>query len=140
MLSLRPADLWMALCAAVLIPAYQFAVRAQLYRPSAWPMQTSRTLSTGQFHQAAKLAAMVNAVARNLPWRVSCLTRSLVLVSLLRHQGIESRLRIGARMSEGSLDAHAWAEHEGVPVNDHQGIGMEYPAFDGELSSKAFGS
>lgn len=50
--------------------------------------------------------------------RASCLTGSLVLQWLLRRQGVSSELRIGVRLVDGRLHAHAWVELDGRPLND----------------------
>lgn len=61
--------------------------------------------------------------------RASCLTRSLLLGWLLRRQGFESELRIGVRMIDGGLDAHAWLEKNGVPINDAPSIVADFAPF-----------
>jgi hypothetical protein len=58
------------------------------------------------------------AVVRTLPFLpgdTRCLTQSLTLTRLLARRGIESKLVIGVRAGE-SFAAHAWVEHEGVPL------------------------
>jgi transglutaminase superfamily protein len=60
------------------------------------------------------------AVARLLayvPGDTRCLIRSLVLTRLLARRGIEAKLVIGARATP-EFSAHAWVEHDGVPVLD----------------------
>lgn len=59
-----------------------------------------------------------HAVGRTLalvPMDAKCLTRSLVLTSLLARRGIESTLVIGVRRN-GDFEAHAWVEHDDRPV------------------------
>lgn len=58
---------------------------------------------------------------------MSCLERSLVLVRLMRHQGILPELQIGVRLGDdNSLSAHAWVEFEGIPINDRTDIGDSF--------------
>ena len=78
--------------------------------------------------EALRIARMVNAVAARMPLRITCLTRSVVLVEELRRRGMAADLRIGARVgARGALDAHAWVELDGRPVNDRADIAREYP-------------
>jgi hypothetical protein len=58
------------------------------------------------------------AVSRTLalvPAESRCLTQSLVLTRLLAVRGLDSRLVIAVRPGE-RLAAHAWVEHDGVPL------------------------
>jgi len=45
-----------------------------------------------------------------------CLPRALVAQLLLARSGYLAELQIGVRKAGDSLDAHAWLEHEGVPL------------------------
>lgn len=62
--------------------------------------------------------------------RHNCLPRSLTLWWLLRRQGIESELRIGTRYRKGQLQAHAWIEYEGVPLNAGEQVRQRFTVFD----------
>ena len=68
----------------------------------------------------------------------NCLTRSLLLVWLLRRRGVSTDLRIGVRLSQGNLEAHAWVEHEGSAINEASDIGARFAAFDAPLSYQLF--
>jgi hypothetical protein len=68
----------------------------------------------------------------------TCLIRSLSLVRALQSRGIQTELRIGVRLESGKLDAHAWVEYQGVPVNDRHDIGARFAAFAQPLPSHAF--
>jgi hypothetical protein len=74
---------------------------------------------------------MVGIASRHGFPRVTCLPRSLTLWRLLRSQGVEADLRIGVRREAGRLDAHAWVEHRGLPLNDASDVAERYAAFDG---------
>jgi hypothetical protein len=89
-------------------------------------------------NQMRRVAALVGAAARRSPFPVTCLTRSLVLEWLLRRQGVECELRIGIRCTRGQLDAHAWIEYEGEPINDVAHIRSEFAAFDQPIPAHAF--
>ena len=61
----------------------------------------------------------------------NCLSRSLTLQRLLGRQGIASELRIGARRAGAGLEAHAWVEHDGRPLNDGADVAQRFPPFHG---------
>jgi transglutaminase superfamily protein len=68
-----------------------------------------------ELEEARRLGGAVVRTLRFLPGDTRCLRRSLVTVRLLARRGISSRLVIGARTAPDFL-AHAWVEHDGVPV------------------------
>ena len=71
----------------------------------------------------------MNIATRHTPFRATCLSRSLLLGWLLRRRGVASDLRIGVRLTNGVLDAHAWVECSGVPVNDRPDIAAQFALF-----------
>lgn len=76
---------------------------------------------------AIKTDRMVKAAAARLPVPSACLSRSMVLRTLLRAQGVESELRIGVRRGLRDLQAHAWVEHDGRPLNDAEDVARRFP-------------
>ncbi|MBE9198371.1 MULTISPECIES: lasso peptide biosynthesis B2 protein [unclassified Nodularia (in: cyanobacteria)] len=77
-----------------------------------------------------KTISMVQLAARYCqPW-AKCLQKSLVLWGLLRHQGINSELRIGVKRDAESFEAHAWVEYEGFVLNDTQNVRDRFAMFD----------
>lgn len=90
-------------------------------------------------HKAATAARMVSIAAFYGPYRASCLRRSLVLVILLRRQGIEGRLIFGTRRITQGLEAHAWVEVQGIVINDHPQIRQQYTPLDGPFPSTQVG-
>ena len=75
------------------------------------------------------IATAVNRAARLVRIPANCLTRSLLLGWLLRRRGVASQLRIGVKMNNGSLAAHAWVEYAGIPINDQPDVGEQFAAF-----------
>jgi len=121
----------MLLKAAMLLPCVWIGLQlAGLRRLRTW-LDQPRSAGSGTFSpdEIATLARMVNAGARLAPGPVTCLTRSLLLDWLLRRRGLPSELRIGVRLHRGTLEAHAWVEVGGTPVNDRKDIGSEYEKF-----------
>ena len=80
--------------------------------------------------QVRKTARLVGAAGRHGPYRANCLPQSLTLWWLLRRQGIESRLRFGARKNARRMEAHAWVEFEGTPLNDGADVGERFKPFE----------
>lgn len=78
---------------------------------------------------AVAMGRMVNAAASHSPFPTQCLARSLLLHWMLQRHGLASQLRIGVRLDHGQLDAHAWVELAGQPVNDSGDIGGQFSAF-----------
>ncbi|MCM2253922.1 MAG: lasso peptide biosynthesis B2 protein [Ramlibacter sp.] len=141
LLSLNASQWWLVLTTAMLIPVYWLGVRSGVYRPTDWPLGAAGDARPlGEREEVVHIGALVNATARHMPWPVTCLVRSLVLVSQLRRRKIASRLRIGVRMAGGEFKAHAWVEHGAVPVNDRADIAQEFLPIDGALPGRAFSS
>ena len=62
----------------------------------------------------------------------------LLLGWLLRRRGVQSQLCIGVRLTQGALDAHAWVECEGVPVNDNPDVNAQFASFGDLIPLAAF--
>lgn len=62
-----------------------------------------------------RLGRIVSRTLGALPADSRCLSQSLVLTRLLAIRGVDSRLVIAVRPGE-SFAAHAWVEHDGVPL------------------------
>jgi len=128
--------------AAVLLPVISLSLRVRGFRLTQQSLQNFSFFSNAEKGSAlsalegepVRLAVrMVNAAARyGLGWP-TCLEKSLVLWWLLRHEGIASCVRIGARMAGGKLEAHAWVEREGAAVNEPDEEHRHYATFDAEF-------
>lgn len=69
--------------------------------------------------ERAALEPVVERVAMAaafFPGRAECLEQSLTLYLLLRRRGVAVELRLGVQPYP--FAAHAWVEHDGVPLND----------------------
>lgn len=74
--------------------------------------------------------AIARLVAGSLrPLGANCLGESLTLAVLLQRFDYPASLRIGARRARGGLEAHAWVELDGVPLNDRPDIASDYSPF-----------
>lgn len=88
--------------------------------------------------EASRLGTLVNGAALHVLGRDACLARSLYLWRLLRRRGAGAKLRIGVRLEDGALEAHAWVECEGIPVNDRPDVGSDFPPFMDSISPRRF--
>jgi hypothetical protein len=90
------------------------------------PARSSSGQASRNVQQTARL---VQAASQRVFPRATCLHRSLTLWSLLRAQGIEARLLLGARKSVSKFEAHAWIEYDGLVLNDSSDVRQRYAAF-----------
>lgn len=74
-------------------------------------------------------ARWIGIAGRRCPGGDNCLVRSLALLGLLRDAGIAAELRVGVGPTAPPLDAHAWVEVDGVPVNDAPDVAARYAPF-----------
>lgn len=86
---------------------------ARLLRPSDSPFPTAVDAA-----DAMSVAERLDCVFAAMPFAPTCLRRSLALRRTLQRQGIEAPLTIGVRRGHAGIEAHAWVEVDGVPVND----------------------
>lgn len=115
-LSLRERRLLMLAFVLLPIAAIRLRLRgAASLRQDAAPPPPANVSEPPVVGEAAR---MVKAAAYYTPLPVTCLPQSMVLQQLLRREGVETELRIGVRKAGGALDAHAWVEYQGRPVND----------------------
>jgi hypothetical protein len=137
LLSMPLPQLRLLLLAALLLPFVSAGIR--LGSPVRWHRWTFRVRSGARVrHSPAAVARIVNIAASHLPFPPRCLARSLLLHRLLARQGTTSTLRIGVRLAGGRLEAHAWVECDGVPVNDTVDVSQRYAPFEGSLAGMPF--
>jgi hypothetical protein len=114
----------LAVAATVMVPvALRFLpFRATLALCDAWP-------------RLPKARARADALARRVDrwmaygrsaWRATCLTRTLVLYTMLRQHGYAPTLHIGTAGPAPRFRAHAWVSLGGVAVAEVEGSHNEY--------------
>jgi|SRR5919108_6680360 hypothetical protein len=88
----------------------------------AWPR------SPGTVASAAALARRVDRWLQRgrFLWRPTCLTRALVLYTMLRQHGHSPHLHIGTRGSRMQFSAHAWVSLGGSAVGEPTPLLAEY--------------
>ncbi|MBE0621754.1 MAG: lasso peptide biosynthesis B2 protein [Burkholderiales bacterium] len=130
------------LAAMAWLPLFGLALRILgLRRLQAWLQRGSPGVDIERsFDEIVRIATLVNTAGLRLPLPPTCLTRSLLLGWLLRRRGVASQLRIGVRLAEGAVEAHAWVECAGVPINDRPDVGERFAPFAEILPAGAFHS
>ena len=128
--------------ALMLLPLFWVGLRVLgLSRLHSWVARAPVAAGTPRLDvEPAAVGALINSAGNVVPFPSTCLTRSLLLSWLLHRRGVRSEVRIGVRTIDGRLDAHAWVECDGRPVNDAQDVAACFAAFDGPLSPGSFSS
>lgn len=128
--------------ALLLLPVFWVALRVFGFKR--FSDRLGRARASGKappaFEEIAAIASLVNGAAFHMLGPDNCLIRSLYLLWLLRRRGVSSDLRIGMRLTSGQLEAHAWVEVAGQPVNDAPEIAERYAAFDQPLTTRLHSS
>jgi hypothetical protein len=130
-LALSGSERRLLLTAAFLLPILAAAVRSLGLMRVQRHLGRSPEARRGSDVAAPALATLVNVAANHLPIACGCLTRSLLLDWMLRRRGYASQLRIGVRLLDAHLQAHAWVELNGQPLNDPPGVAERFAAFEG---------
>ncbi|WP_286194739.1 lasso peptide biosynthesis B2 protein [Synechococcus sp. CCY 0621] len=125
----------LVLGSAVLLPLFWLRVKV-LGQCTLGPGRVGSTLAP-QVDAAVRMGQLVNRVAHYVLPPDNCLSRSLCLQWLLRRRGIPADLRLGVQLDAGQLQAHAWVEVAGHPVNDAQDVAERFLPFEQPLSAQA---
>ena len=133
LLRLPRAEQWILIQAVLLLPLVAVLLRT-IGLARCWALLRPHLLTPspqrGEGERHATTVRMVDVAARHLPWQPTCLPRSLVLLFLLRRQGVPAELRIGVQKRQQQLEAHAWVEVDRRVVNDAPDIAAEYQPFE----------
>lgn len=87
-----------------------------------------------QFEIANRAVRAVRSAELHGPARPNCLDRSMTLWWLLRRDGVDAELHIGARKNGSRLEAHAWVELNGQVLNDTTDVHTHYARFDAPIA------
>jgi hypothetical protein len=128
------------LTAMVLLPLFRVALRLLgLQRLQARLHRTPLARANPPDHdELTHIGTLVNRASNHVLGPDNCLTRSLYLWWLLRRKGVYCELRIGVRLADGRLIAHAWVERAGIPVNDRHDVGAAFDPFTEPVSPSRF--
>ncbi|MFT7553464.1 MAG: hypothetical protein ACI9BV_003799 [Rhodothermales bacterium] len=67
--------------------------------------------------EVLRVKAALRLAGRAIPIKLTCLPRAIAGKRMLRRRGFDSDIRIGARMDNNVLSAHAWLVAEDVVVS-----------------------
>lgn len=101
------ASLTLATLAVRTMP-FRLIARAVGLRPGERPIGTGDAADAAQ---AARIGWAVNAAARRLPWRTTCLMQAVAAAILMRCRGLPATLHLGVASAGGSTTAHAWVRY-----------------------------
>ncbi len=79
---------------------------------------------------ARDAAYVTNLLGGQRPLSATCLRRSAVLWWLLRREGLDAQVVLGARKEGGRFEAHAWVEAGGAVLNDRPDVRQHYAVFE----------
>jgi Transglutaminase-like superfamily len=145
----RPQDeRALILRAMVLLPLTEFGLRwfgfrrwKELIEEFSLSARGLRVLPLAlQQEMAGRAVGAMRSVELHGPVTPNCLERSMTLWWILRREGVEGELHIGARKEDGAFKAHAWVELGGEILNDSANVHNHYARFDAPIAAADGGS
>jgi hypothetical protein len=140
---MRPAkDRRLILRAALILPVTEIGLR--VFGFHRWkelieklsPARHFQRLPADLQHDAAlRFARAVRSAQLHGPTNPNCLERSMTLWWMLRREGVEGELHIGARKQGTRFEAHAWVELDGQVLNDGEEVHQHYARFDAPIAA-----
>jgi hypothetical protein len=138
-----PADVWLGIrmvAWSAALPALKHLLPLQLLTRLMW----AKPRAAARPDHEPKITFLAQRIYRARPFlrRDNCLERSLLAYRFLAREGMEPRLVLGARKSEGQVLAHAWVTIAGRPLMDgHEALGQFTSLTEfGAYGSRADGS
>jgi len=138
-----PEDRALILRAALILPLTEIGLRLfgfrhwkrmieKFFLPAHLPQSLPADL---QRETALRAVRAVRSVELHGPANPNCLERSLTLWWLLRRNGVDGELHIGARKQGARFEAHAWVELGGQVLNDGAEVHQHYARFDAPIAA-----
>lgn len=131
---LRTRDFGLLAAALALLPLTALRLRVAGFTRRTDAAAADLPPRDGETEIVRATAHMVAAAAHF--YRASCLPQSITLQSLLRRQGIATRLCVGVRKDAGVLAAHAWVEYRGQPLIDSPAVHDRFAVLEPANSSR----
>ena len=129
-LKLSPDELAILAQAAICMPIVRLALRfISVARLNAMATRSRRQLSR-IVAKPEDIARLVSIAADHGIYRARCLEKSLVLRWLLARRGIDGQVVFGTCKAEDAMQAHAWIEVNGVPLNEDDGAHLDFARFE----------
>jgi hypothetical protein len=135
----RPAR-GLFLRASLLLPLISVSLQWRGFRKTKASLQHFLSVPYGSQNadaqaRAVLTAQMVRGAGHHGIGHPNCLKESLAIWWLLARQGIASDLRLGVRKDGEKIEAHAWVECGGAPLNDTETKLPHFAAFDAAVAS-----
>jgi hypothetical protein len=138
-----PEDRILILRAAMTLPLTEIGLRLfgfrrwkELIEKFSLPARLSQSLPADmQRERALRAVRAVRSVELHGPANPNCLERSMTLWWMLRRNGVDGELHIGARKQGGRFEAHAWVELGGQVLNDGAEVHQHYARFDAPIAA-----
>jgi hypothetical protein len=121
-LALQPGDRWRLLGLMLGLPVIAGLlrifglVRTRRWLESMFQKKAPRSLAAGDLDAAQRLTRLADIAGRRGAIHATCLRQALLVHFLLRRRGLAPEFKLGVRKQEGSFDAHAWVELQGVAL------------------------
>jgi len=140
LLALSPYEWYLMISAITLLPAirlslnlfgfkktYNRIIRSSIHNPPLTDIDHT------QLFEAQTVSRMIDIAAAHGLYRANCLSRSLLLMLVLKKRNIPCQLMIGANarrnIEKNDFGAHAWVESGKVVLNDQSDISQRFKAF-----------
>ena len=144
----RLEDRRLILRAALILPLTEIGLRLfgfrrwkELIEKFSLPAKPPSSLpDDSQRETALRAVRAVRSVELHGPTNPNCLERSMTLWWMLRRDGVDGELHIGARKDGGRFEAHAWVELGGQVLNDGAEVHQHYARFDAPIAAAELGS
>jgi Transglutaminase-like superfamily len=138
-----PEDRRLIFRAALILPMTEIGLRLFGFRRWKELIETislsTRALQTlpadVQNETAKRTVRAVHSMELHGLTKPNCLERSMTLWWMLRREGIDGELHIGARKQGGRFEAHAWVELNGRVLNDSVEVHQHYARFDAPIAA-----
>jgi hypothetical protein len=138
-----PEDRRLILRAALILPLTEIGLRLfgfrqckKLIEKFSLPSRPPQSLQENvQIEAAQRAVRAVRSVELHGPTTPNCLERSMTLWWMLRRDGVDGELHIGARKEGEQLKAHAWVELGGQVLNDGPEVHQHYARFDAPIAA-----
>jgi hypothetical protein len=140
-----PEERRLILLAALILPVTKIGLRVfgfirwrELIEKFSLSPSLSQALPiSAQNEPAVRIVRAVRSAELHGLTKPNCLERSMTLWWMLRREGIEGELHIGAKKQDGKFEAHAWVELGGKVLNDDVEVHQHYARFDAPIAATA---
>lgn len=94
------------------------------------PVRNQNLADESSIEECREITRIVNSAAYHLPFKPTCLHKSLALWWMLQREGYPSKIILGAKKEGNQFEAHAWVEYQDVILNDTEDVKERYASFD----------